>query len=273
MLPVLAFAVLAAPATQSCCSPSMSAFLSDPAFIAAHLTPLPFKFQSEEGRPVEFTDATGNKTGGYYVAPRHGVHTAIVMVHEWWGLNDYIKKEAVDVHDQTGYGILAVDLYGGQVASTPDEAGKLMGAVNAASATSIVKGAVDELANGYFKTRFTKIGTIGWCFGGGWSLRAAIQGGSKVQACVMFYGMPDDDPADLAKLHAPVLLVEALQDKWISPEVVAKFKTAMRNAHRPLTVRTYEADHGFANPSNPKYQKADTQDAMSASLRFFKAHL
>jgi carboxymethylenebutenolidase len=89
----------------------------------------------------------------------------------------------------------------------------------------------------------------------------------------MYYGMPDDDPAHLARLKAPVLLIEALQDKWISPEVVGKFKVAMRDAHRSLTVRTYEADHAFANPSNPHYKRNDADDAMAATLRFLKRHL
>lgn len=251
----------------------MASFLKDPAFIASHLAPLPFKFQSSEGRRVEFPDATGGTAQGYYVAPATGVRTAIVMVHEWWGLNDYIKKTAVDLHNQTGYAVLAVDLYGGHVATDPQEAGQLMGSVVGTAATSVVKGAVDDLANGRLGPRFDHIGTIGWCFGGGWSLQAAIQGGSKVQACVMYYGMPDDKPEDLARLRAPVLLVEALQDKWISPEVVAKFKSAMAAAHRSLTVRTYDADHAFANPSNPKYQRGDAEDAMAATLRFFRAHL
>jgi carboxymethylenebutenolidase len=251
----------------------MKSFLSDPSFIAAHLTPLPFKFQSSEGHSVDFPEANGGTAHGYFVGPRAGVRTAIVMVHEWWGLNDYIKKTAVDLHDKTGYGVLAVDLYGGQVASDPQEAGKLMGSVDSTAATAVVKGAVDDLADGHFHTRFSHIGAIGWCFGGGWSLQAAIQGGPKVQACVMYYGMPDDDQSHLAMLHAPVLLVEALEDKWISPEVVAKFKASMAEAHRSLTVRTYEADHAFANPSNPKYHRADAADAMAATLRFFKKYL
>ena len=167
------------------------------------------------------------------------------MVHEWWGLNDYIKREAVRLHDRTGYGVLAVDLYGGRVAASPAEAGQLMGAVDPAKSTAIVTGAVQSLTGGVFGTRFNRLGTIGWCFGGGWSLQTAIAGGDQVKACVMYYGMPDDDQDHLAKLHAPVLLVEALQDKWISPEVVAKFKIAMHEAHHSLAVRPYEADHGF----------------------------
>src|SRR5579862_5199128 len=112
-----------------------------------------------------------------------------------------------------------------------------MGAVNAEEATTEVKDTVRALTHGVFGTRFTKLGTIGWCFGGGWSLQTAIQGGSAVKACVMYYGMPDDDPDHLEQLQAPVLLVEALQDKWISPEVVGKFKVAMNHERRALTVR------------------------------------
>jgi carboxymethylenebutenolidase len=271
MLPLLAIALFAIP-PRSCC-PSMNAFAADPAFVASHLAPLPFKFQGREGKMLDFPDSAGGMASAYYVPPKGGVRTAILMVHEWWGLNDYIKREAVRLHNKLGYGVLAVDLYGGQVAATPDEAGKLMAGVDPAKCKAIVGGAVQSLTDGVFGTKFNRVGTIGWCFGGGYSLQAAIAGGDRVQACVMYYGMPDDDPAQLARLKAPVLLVEALEDKWISPEVVAKFKASMHEAHRSLAVRTYEADHAFANPSNPKYMKGDAEDAMAATLRFFRSHL
>ncbi len=268
MVTVLAFIALSGQTRPASCCPNMNAFAANPAFLAAHQAPLPFKFRSRQGRSVEFPGGAG-----YFVGARPGVKTAIVMVHEWWGLNDYVKRQAIQLHEKTGYAVLAVDLYGGQVAKTPQEAGKLMGSVDATKATTEVEGAVKALTSGRLGARFTKLGAIGWCFGGGWSLQTAIQGGPVVKACVMYYGMPDDDPAHLAKLHAPVLLVEALKDKWISPEVVAKFKIAMANAHRSLTVRTYNDDHAFANPSSPHYAAADANDAMAATLRFFKTHL
>jgi carboxymethylenebutenolidase len=271
MLPLLALSVLIPNVRPSCCG-DMSVFLSDPSFMNAHERPLPFRFQSSEGKTVSFSGPDGTHSG-YFVKAAHGVKTAIVMVHEWWGLNDYIRKEAVKLHELTGYGVLAVDLYQGKVAQTPQEAGALMQAVDPGAATETVKDAVLALDSGSLGEKFSKLGSIGWCFGGGYSLQTAIQGGAHVKACVMFYGLPDDSPEDLAKLKAPVLLIEALKDKWISPEVVGKFEVAMKGADRSLTVKTYDADHGFANPSNPHYAKQDTSDAMARTLRFFHRYL
>jgi carboxymethylenebutenolidase len=253
----------------------MAMFLTDSSFFAAHERPLPFKFRSNEGKTVSFSGPDGTHSG-YFVAPSSSgtaSKTAIVMVHEWWGLNDYIKQEAVRLHDSTGYAVLAVDLYHGKVASAADEAGKLMGSVNEDEATATVKDAVDALESGTFGQSFTQLGTVGWCFGGGWSLRTAIQGGSHVKACVMYYGMPDDSPEDLQKLKAPVLMFEALKDQWITPEVVSKFEAAMKDAGKQLTVKTYDQDHAFANPSNPHYSKQDTADSVDRMLKFFKRNL
>jgi carboxymethylenebutenolidase len=252
----------------------MASFLSDPSFLAAHEAPLEFRFQSSVGHEVTFTTPAGASVGGgYYVPQRVGVKVGLVMVHEWWGLNDYIKREAVRLHEATGYAVLAVDLYDGHVASTPDEAGKLMAAVDQHAASYTVTSAVRALKRGTFGPAVAKVGSIGWCFGGGWSLQTAIQGGPDVKACVMYYGYPDLTPGDLSKLHGPVLMMEALKDKWITPQVVAKFKTAMKSAGKSLTVRTYSADHAFANPSNPHYDRKDAVDAMAATLQFYRRTL
>jgi len=259
-------------APASCCDP-MSPLAADPAFVAAHESPRPLRFAPKEGKAVTFSTADGKTAGGFFVPASAKKTTAIVMVHEWWGLNDYIKREAERIHDATGYAVLAVDMYGGKVATTPADAGKFMGAVTVGSGTGVVQGAVNSLLGGKFGTKFTKLGTIGWCFGGGWSHRAAIAGGAAVKACVMYYGMPDTDQADLAKLKAPVLMVWAKKDGWINEKVVDGFKTAMATAKKPLTVLPFNEDHGFANPSNPKYGKADADTAMAASLAFFKKNL
>ncbi|AIE85290.1 Dienelactone hydrolase family [Fimbriimonas ginsengisoli Gsoil 348] len=251
----------------------MSSFAADPAFVAAHLAPLPMRFAARAGKNVSFRTSDGKTALGFYVPPARKGAPGIVMVHEWWGLNDYIRREAERLHDELGYGVLAVDLYEGKVATTPQEAGKLMQAVRPDRAKAIVHGAVNALKDGELGNRFAKVGSIGWCFGGGWSLQAAIQGGPAVKACVMYYGMPDTDPADLKRLKAPVLLVWATRDGWINKGVVDGFKTAMANAKKPLTVLPFDADHGFANPSNPKYDKVSGDKAWQATISFYKTHL
>jgi carboxymethylenebutenolidase len=265
------FALLALPAPAgSCCVPSMNGFANDPAFLRTHERPLPFIFQSSEGKSVTFPAGDGSNASGYFV-PGHS-KVAIVMIQEFWGLNDYIKQQAVILEQKTGYSVLAPDLYDGKVTSDPAEAGKLMQGADPARLTQIVEGTVKAVTDGTLDSA-AKLGTIGWCFGGGWSLQTALHGGDVVRACVMYYGMPDDDQSHLAQLHAPVLLVEANRDKWISPEVVGKFEVAMKQAGKKLTVRRYDEDHAFANPSNPHYGKADAEDAMNASLRFFHRYL
>lgn len=263
---------LSGPKVKSCCDP-MAAFVADPEFVAAHPAPLPLRFAPQAGKDVSFKAADGTKAHGFYVPPKTPKSPAIVMVHEWWGLNDYVKQQAERLHDELGYAVLAVDMYDGKVAKSPQEAGALMQGVDTKRATAIVKGAMVDLQRGDLGTKVRRIGTIGWCFGGGWSHQAAIQGGPAVKACVMYYGMPDTNQADLRQLKAPVLMVWATQDKWINKTVVDGFKTAMAKAKKPLTVLPYDVDHGFANPSNPKHNEADTQQAWAKTIAFYRKNL
>ena len=263
---------LASDTPASCCD-GMKDFLSDPAFIRTHLPPRPINFIAQSGKNVTFPDANGRPAHAFYVPPRKGAKAAVVMVHEWWGLNDHIRKEAERLHNDTGYAVLAVDLFDGKVATTPEDAGKLMAGVNVPNATAIVRGAVVDLKNGKFGFKAPKIGTIGYCFGGGWSLNTAIEGGKNVNACVMYYGMPDNRPARIAMLKAPVLFIYGTQDKWITPAVAETFHQAMEKAGKSDTVRPYNADHAFANPSNPKYDKVSGEKARHETLAFYKKHL
>jgi dienelactone hydrolase len=117
---------------------------------------------------------------------------------------------------------------------------------------------------------FAMLASIGWCFGGGWSLQEALLGGKQTVGCVMYYGMPEKDVARLKTLNSDVLGIFASQDKWISPEVVARFKKDMAAAGKSLTVESYDADHAFANPSNPKYKKADAAQAHAHALAYLR---
>lgn len=273
MLATLLFvAAVSGDHAASCCEP-MSPFVADPAFVAAHEAPHPLRFVPVAGKSVRFATPDGKTAGGFYVPPKHKGAPGIVMVHEWWGLNDYIKREAERLHNELGYGVLAVDLYEGKVATTPRDAGKYMQTVQTPRGTAIVSGAVNALTKGSLGDKFAKLGTIGWCFGGGWSHRAAIAGGPAVRACVMYYGMPDTEPADLKRLKAPVLMVWATKDNWINQKVVDGFKSDMAAAKKPLTVLPFDAGHGFANPSNPIYDKAAADKAWAATEEFYKREL
>jgi len=256
----------------SCCS-GMAQFANDPTFLEAHLSPVPFSFVAKSGHMVHWKAADGKEAHGFYVAPKKGNKASLILVHEYWGLNDYMKREAERINDKAGYGVLAVDLYDGKVTTDSKVAGEYMQGVNSTRATAIVKTAVADLKKGDFGAKASKIGTIGFCFGGGWSFNSAVQGGRNVQACVMFYGMPDTSAEAMAKLKAPVLMIHAKKDQWINDDVVAKFSTAMAASKHSLQVLHYDAYHAFANPSNPHYDQKDANDAMAHAYAFFREHL
>ncbi len=264
--------MLAQQKQASCCT-GMSQFASDPAFLAAHLSPLPLNYKPTEGHAVTWKASDGKPTTGFYVAPNKGNKVGIVLVHEWWGLNDYMKREAERLHDKTGYAVLAVDLYDGKTTTDPKQAGAMMQGLNADRATAIVKSAVPAIRGGAFGSKSSRIGTVGFCMGGGWSMQTAIQGGKNVNACVMFYGMPDTKPEALAKLKAPVLFIWGTKDGWINAKVAQDFKDAMNTAGKHLEEVSYNADHAFANPSNPNYDKSAAEDAWKHTLAFYKAKL
>jgi carboxymethylenebutenolidase len=132
---------------------------------------------------------------------------------------------------------------------------------------AIVKGALA------FAGPNAKVGTIGWCFGGGQSMQAALTAGKQAAACVIYYGMPEENLDRLKNLNCDVLDIWPTQDKWINKDVTDKFEKNMAAAGKKLTVKAYDADHAFANPSNPGFKKDFTEDAYKHTLEFFKARL
>jgi carboxymethylenebutenolidase len=192
----------------------------------------------------------------------------VLLIHEWWGLNDQIKAVAADFAKQ-GYVALAVDLYGGEVATTPDGAKALMGAVDAAKASDTLVPWAGWLKSHEASTG--KIGTVGWCFGGGWSLSTSVA--TPVDATVVYYGRVNHPVAELEKLQGPVLGHFATQDGWIDEKMVSGFTAAMDEAGKPYTVHWYEADHAFANPSGGRYDREDAQLSWSRTLAFLSENL
>lgn len=195
---------------------------------------------------------------------------AIVVVHEWWGLNDNIRAATERLAGE-GYVALAVDLYGGNVATTPDSATKLMRAVggNVAAGGVNLAAAIDYLRAQGAK----KVGSIGWCFGGGWSLRAGLVGGSKVQAVVMYYGQPITDPAQLQALQAPLLGLFGSQDSGIPADSVKAMAAALDKLGKNETVEFFDAGHGFANPSGKNYNATAAEAAWKRTTAFFTHYL
>jgi len=191
----------------------------------------------------------------------------VLVVHEWWGLNDYIKQESERLSDELGVNVIALDLYDGKVATTREDASKYVQSVKTDRAMGIIHGAYDYVGAN------AKILTIGWCFGGGWSLQTAIEGGKQVVGCVIYYGMPEKDVDRLKKLNCDVIGFFASKDNFINPQIVDEFKQNMQKAGKNVTTYEYDADHGFANPSNPIYNKEATEDAHTKAIAFLKERI
>ena len=237
---------------------------TDKDFSGGHDAPLPFEFKGE-GKMITFKTADGSTGKGFEIRSAKPSNKYLFVIHEWWGLNDYIKKEAATfAAEMPGVNVIAVDLYDGKLATTPEDAGKYMGEVKTERAAAILKGA--QLYAG----PKAQLASIGWCFGGGWSLQEALLGGKQTVGCVMYYGMPEKDVTKLKTLNTDVLGIFASQDKWINAEVVGQFKKDMASAGKKVTVVSYEADHAFANPSNPKFNKEYAAKAHGQALTYLR---
>ena len=189
---------------------------------------------------------------------------AVLLVHEWWGLNDQIKTMAAELARQ-GYLALAVDLYEGKVATTRDQAAAYMKGVDQEAAKDTL-GSWARWLKAHAKGT-GRVGTVGWCFGGGWSLMTAIL--VPADATVVYYGKVDRPAGLLRRFKGPVLGHFASRDQWIDAAMVGRFEAAMKAAGKAFTSHWYEADHAFANPSGGRYDEADAKLAWRRTLTFF----
>jgi len=263
--------------STTCCSgPSanneFSAFTSDSDFSAAHMLPKMDTLENPLGKLIGIptpNDPDNPRAYGYYINATEETDKVVLVFHEWWGLNDNIKQEA-DAYFQALEGkahVLAVDLYDYKKATTRERAAELMANASEERIGHILDGAFGLAGPD------AKFATIGWCFGGTWSLQAAIKGGERVMACVQYYGMPEKDVERLAALEAPVFSVFAKQDQWITPEIAAQFDANMNKLEKSHTAHHYDADHAFANPSNPQFNEEMRNDAFEKSVAFLKEKL
>ena len=245
----------------------MSVMAAAPAFQRLHEAPLPFIYQGA-GDMVKFPTADGQSANGFLLKSKKPSNKWLLVYQEWWGLNDNIKQQAETFYnDLKDVNVLAVDMYDGKVATEPAEAGKLMSLASQDRLTSIMKGAIAYAGP---KAEFA---SVGWCFGGMLSLRSAMLEGKQAKGCVMYYGRPEQDVEKLKSLETDVLGIFGSQDKGITPESVKTFEDNMQKAGEKVTVRMYDAGHGFANPSNPVYNKEASADAYKLALAYLKDKL
>lgn len=248
---------------------NMAQFADDQEFKDAHEEPSKIDFEGQ-GKQLEFSTSDGKPGTAYANIADADSKKALFVIHEWYGLNEHIKNEAdrlfTSLKDK-GVNVYALDLYDGKVADNPDDAGKYMQAVKEERLNAIIKGALKHVGAD------TKVATIGWCFGGGWSLRTSILAEEQGAGCVMYYGMPIMEAEKLAPLNVDVLGIFAEKDKWITPEVVDKFANVMKAINKPIEVKQFDADHAFANPSGDRYKESAAQEANALALTFLQEHL
>ena len=207
---------------------------------------------------------------GYLARPStDGSFPGVVLIHEWWGLNQNIKDMA-NILASHGYVVLAVDLYNGNVATTSDEARKLVSSFDSAQGIQNMDAAVLYLKENYSTE---KIGSIGWCFGGGQSLNLALNN-DKMDATVIYYGTVTSDVDKLSSISWPILGIFAELDKGITPHSVNGFESALDELSIPNEIYIYPGvDHAFANPSGERFAPNATQDAWQKTLAFLKTNL
>jgi carboxymethylenebutenolidase len=216
----------------------------------------------------------GENASGFLATPEgKGPFPAVVVIQEWWGLNDWVKDQARALAKE-GYVALAPDLFRGKVTASPEEAHQLM---MGAPPDRVLRDL--QAAYAFLQARSDvkkdRIGSIGWCFGGRYSLELATKE-PTLAAAVVYYGAPPTDPAAIAAIKAPVLGNFGGDDKGPSPDQVRAFEAAMKKAGKSIDVKIYEgAPHAFANVNNPwkGYREAAAKDAWSRSIAFLAANL
>ena len=223
------------------------------------------------GEMVRFP-MNGESGGGYLAAPAAGGGPGVVVIQEWWGLVDHIKTVA-DRLAAAGFTALAPDFYDGRTTASPDEAGKLMMALDIDGAEKKLRGAVDYLLS-RGETQGDRVGTAGFCMGGQLSLYAACAN-PRVGACVDFYGIHPHVKPDLAALQAPVLGFFAAKDGIVPPQAARQLESDLRAAGKSVEITVFEgADHAFFNDTRPEvYHEAYARECWNRMVAFYNAHL
>jgi carboxymethylenebutenolidase len=220
---------------------------------------------------VEFR-SNGGTAEGYLSIPESGSGAGVIVIQEWWGLVAHVK-EVCDRFASEGFVALAPDLYHGKTTKSPDEAGKLMMALNIEETEKDLRGAIKFLLD-HPSVTSERVGTVGFCMGGALSLYAASKN-ERVGACVVFYGGHPKVKPDLENLRAPVLGLYAGRDNFVTPEVVRELERRLGELGKPHEMHIYEdADHAFFNDTRPEvYNARDAADAWRRTLDFFSRHL
>lgn len=260
LVPLVALAVLSAcHMSENKKEVSASSFVdlgNQEGFRESHEEPSDIRPAEKHGKMIKLEVEGEDQANAYFIENSNTTNHYLLVIHEWWGLNDHIKREAERWYEKLGdVHVLALDLYDGNVAKTRDKAREYMQGASEERITAIIDAVLNHLPVE------AEIATIGWCFGGGWSLKSALQAGERTKACVIYYGMPIKDPEQLGKLNSDALFIYGKKDQWIDEKVAEEFKKNMETAKKKVQVLAYDADHAFANPSSERYIEKAATDA------------
>jgi carboxymethylenebutenolidase len=224
------------------------------------------------GKSVSYKSGDETVQGTIYTPSGKGPFPGIVVIHEWWGLNDWVKEQASKLADQ-GYEALAIDLYRGKVATTPDEAHELMRGVPEDRASRDLHAAFEFLKS-QSNVKKDRMASIGWCMGGGYSLDVALQE-TTLTAAVINYGHLAVDADSLKKIDASILGIFGGQDRGIPVDDVKKFEQNLKQMGKKVEIVIYpNAGHAFENPNNKDgYRPDDAADAWKRTVKFLESSL
>ena len=233
----------------------MASFASQTSFQNAHEEPAAFTYEGK-GDYIKIPCPSGKDANAFLIASEEKSNNYLILIHEWYGLNDFVKNEAEKFFDKyENINVIAMDMYDGNVADNREDASKYMRAVKEERAQEIVNATIN------YTGEQAKIATLGWCFGGGWSLKTAINAADKATACVIYYGSPVETAQEIAPLKAPVLGIFAEKDKWINRDMIGKFTTLTDATKKDFEAHWFDAEHAFANPSGGRYSEKAAQEA------------
>src|SRR5579862_345967 len=236
------------------------------------LTLLAVSALAADSKTVSYKSGDETVQAIQYTPAGKGPFPALIVIHEWWGLNGWVKDQASKLADQ-GYVALALDLYRGKVATTPDEAHEIMRGVPEDRAKRDLHAAFDFLKS-QPNVKKDRIGSIGWCMGGGYSLDVALEE-PGLKADVINYGHLVTDPSSVEKINASILGIFGAQDRGIPVEDVKKFESLLKDKGKKVEVVIYpDAGHAFENPNNKAgYRPDDANDAWKRTVDFFSSTL
>jgi carboxymethylenebutenolidase len=222
---------------------------------------------------LPYAEAGNELVYGYFAAPSDVIEPApaLIVIHEWWGLNDNVRAMADRLAGE-GYMVLAVDLFNGEVADSPAAARELM--LRVVEDPELAKSNLRDAYAFLEKAGAPRIGSLGWCFGGGWSLTAAQLFPDDLDASVIYYGRVTADEEALGPINAPILGLFGAEDSGIRVSAVEAFGDALDRLRKDNEIHIYPgAGHAFANPTGRNYNAEAAEDAWAKTVDFLSRHL